>query len=39
MPTLALVAGYIVVIFIGALGALVLWKILNGTINLSHAIA
>ena len=39
MPTLALIAGYVVVIFIGALGAILLLKMFRGTIDLSALIS
>lgn len=34
MPTLTLVTGYIVVAFIGIVGAVVVWKMIDGTIDL-----
>ena len=34
MPTLALIAGYVVVILVGILGLLVVWNILRGRIDL-----
>ena len=39
MSTLALAAGWIVVIFVGALGFIVLWKIVDNTIKLDHLIS
>ena len=39
MSALAIVAGWIVVVFIGLLGLVVLWKIFDNTINLSFLIS
>ena len=39
MATLSLVSGYIICIFIGLLGLLVLWKIVTGSIDLSELIS
>jgi uncharacterized membrane protein len=39
MEQLALVAGYIVVIFVGLLGLIVVWKILTGKIDLKLLIS
>jgi hypothetical protein len=39
MPTLALIAGYIVVITVGALAILVVWNVLIGKIDLRYLIS
>lgn len=39
MPTLGLVIGWILTIFLGLLGLAILWKILDGTIDLRYLIS
>lgn len=39
MATLGLVVGYIVCVFVGLLGALILWRIADGSIDLSRLIS
>ena len=39
MPQLALVLGYVLVAILGIIGGLVAWKMLNGTIDLTHLIS
>lgn len=39
MPELGLVIGWILTIFLGLLGAVVLWKIIDGTIDLRYLIS
>jgi hypothetical protein len=39
MATLGLVCGYVICVFIGLLGALVIWRIVDGSIDLSRLIS
>ncbi|MGH9429104.1 MAG: hypothetical protein ACRD2L_22710 [Terriglobia bacterium] len=39
MPQLGLVIGWILTIFLGLLGAVILWKIIDGTIDLTYLIS
>ena len=39
IQTLSIVAGYIICILVGALGAIIIWRIADGTIDLSRLIS
>ena len=39
MPTLALIAGYAIVLFVGSLGLIIVWKIYTGKIDLRYLIS
>lgn len=39
MPQLGLVIGWILTIFLGLLGAVILWKIIDGTIDLTYLVS
>lgn len=39
IQTLSLIAGYIICILVGALGAIIIWRIADGTIDISHLIS
>jgi len=39
MPQLALVAGYVIVVFVGLLGLLIVWRVFKNDINLSMLVS
>jgi hypothetical protein len=39
MPLLALIAGYVIVLFVGSLGLLILWNVWNGRIDLRYLVS
>jgi hypothetical protein len=39
IQTLSIIAGYIICILVGALGAIIIWRIADGTIDITHLIS